>query len=207
LKTTRISTCFGLCLLAVLACSFPVLAQSPQLEADISTYQQRLEQESAELRREQLEETTDQRLLRHLKSSGGVKYVQQETALTKEIEQEKRFEFECQNNINNLRGWIVYDQTMEQKAEMEAQYARHNAYEAEVDKEVAARNAYVPPPVNASGSPLWGMSSEQYQGYGYGGGGYGGHFHSSGGGVHWHSSGGHSGGGHSSGGGGHARGR
>jgi hypothetical protein len=202
LITDRIFACIGISIVAVLSVSPTVFAQAPELQSQISNYQLLLDKESSELSREQMEETTDERLLRHLKSGGGVKYVQQKTTLTKEIEQEERFEFECRNNINNLRAWIVYDQTQEQKAEMEAQYARHNAEEAEIDAEVERRKRYVPPVSSSYASPLWGTTGDTYGGYGGGG-----HFHSDGGGTHWHSGGG--GGGHSGGGGGHsaARGR
>jgi len=155
-------------------------------------FQDQLNQNRTEWNREHINESSDERLMRRLKQAHSTKL---QGELEERIDKEKFLEFECQNNIHNLEGWMQYDQAREQNAVMNAQYAKHNADEAALDQVVASRNAY-PGPAVASGNPLWGSNT-------WGGGGYygGGHWHSYGGGVHWHSSGG--GGGHSGGHGSH----
>jgi hypothetical protein len=165
----RLSLSCALTLSTLFFTSVAAFAQSADLQGELSSYQTQLDQNKSELSRDEINETSDERLMRHLKT-GGVKYAKEEALLAERIDKEKFYEFECQNNIRNLQSWIVYDQSKEQQAAMQAQYDRHNAYEATIDADVARRNAYPGPAVTASASSSsWGGGTG-WGAYGYGSG-------------------------------------
>src|ERR1700722_19800794 len=106
--TARISVSVAAAVVSMIIAGAPAFSQasSPSdLQGEIMHFQDQLNQTKTVFNQERINESSDERLMRRLKQ-GGPHNLKAEATLSERIDKEKFVEFEAQNNMHNLEGWV-----------------------------------------------------------------------------------------------------